>query len=148
MSVSIAERQERAQAARYNASEKGRARHRRYNRSEKGLARYKRYYDLNWFELNLDRDARRRRQRIAELSALLYGADAEEVRASLGRGSSRGTPTERRKRNEELEQLFASRRITEKNEEPTSAPKAKLTFGGRRATSSEIEAWERTKSAR
>jgi hypothetical protein len=118
----------RARDARYNASEKGRARHRRYNQSEQGLARYKRYYDLNSFELNYDRDARRRRQRIAELSALLYGADAQEGRAKLGRGSANGTPTERRKRMEELARLVASRRSGEERR-PSTTPAAKPQLG-------------------
>lgn len=117
MSMTEEQDKKRAQAARYNASEKGRARHRRYNQSEKGLARYTRYYELNAFELNFDRYMRRLRQRIAERSELLYGLDAKEVRARLdGQASSRGTPTERRKRNEELQRLIDSRRTPEELE--------------------------------
>jgi hypothetical protein len=121
----------RARDARYNASEKGLARHRRYNQTEQGLARYKRYYELNWIELNFDRSMRRLRQRIAERSALLYGANAEEVRASLGRGSKNGTPTERRKRTEELERLVASRRTVQERRpstEPTAKPQPRFSW--------------------
>jgi hypothetical protein len=130
----------RAQAARYSASERSRARHRRYNQSEKGLARYKRYYELNAFELNHDRYMRRLRERIAERSALLYGADADEVRESLGHGSRSGTPTERRKRMEELQKLVDSRktakeREAEREREATLRERARamLRFGGARS---------------
>jgi hypothetical protein len=148
VSVSIAEGPEkkRARAARYNASDKGRARHRRYNQSEKGRARYKRYYDLNWFELNDDRDMRRLRQRIAERSALLYGEDEEDVRARLGRGSRAGTPTERRKRHEEALKLIDSRRTAEEREEERERKaklregmRAGLRFGGARSPAIESD---------